>query len=89
MRVEGSGREEEREEEGVEMGCSEVMLRRVSAATMPPIEWPIRITRTEGSMVGEGVWAATSRSITLFWSLGGGGMLVGELDIGIVGWECS
>ena len=41
----------------------------VSAATMPPMEWPMRITRTEGSTVGDGVSAATSMSITAFWSL--------------------
>lgn len=64
--------------EGVEergMGVSRVMERRVSAATMPPIEWPMRITRTPGSMVGEGVFWATSRSMTLFCSLVG--LLVG------------
>jgi hypothetical protein len=33
------------------------------------MEWPMRMTRTEGSIVGEGVLDATSRSITLFWSL--------------------
>ena len=53
------------------MGVSDVMLRRVSAATIPPMEWPIRITRTEGSMVGEGVEAETSMSMTAFWSLVG------------------
>lgn len=47
-------------------GWSRAMLMRVSAATMPPIECPTSTTRTEGSMVGEGVLAATSRSITLF-----------------------
>lgn len=51
------------------MGCSEASSERVSAPTMPPIECPIRITCTEGSMVGEGVELATSMSITLFWSL--------------------
>ena len=51
------------------MGKSEVIARRVSAATMPPMECPTRIVWTEGSMVGEGVEAATSRSMTLFWSL--------------------
>ena len=45
------------------------MAKRASAATMPPIEWPMRIVWTEGSIVGEGVEAATSRSMTLFWSL--------------------
>lgn len=50
-------------------GESEVIVRRVSAATMPPIECPIRIVWTEGSTVGEGVEAATSRSMTLFCSL--------------------
>ena len=48
------------------MGASEQMARRVSAATMPPIEWPSNIVWTEGSTVGEGVDAATSRSMTLF-----------------------
>ena len=71
--VEGSGSvllsrvEDSGDEEG--MGDSEVMARRVSAATMPPIEWPMRMVWTEGSMVGDGVEAATSRSMTLFWSL--------------------
>ena len=51
------------------MGWSLRMERRVSAATMPPMLWPIRSVRTEGSMVGLGVEAATSRSMTLFWSL--------------------
>ena len=43
---------------------SEVMDRRVSAATIPPIEWPIKMVWTEGSIVGEGVLLETSRSIT-------------------------
>lgn len=47
-------------------GVSPAMLRRASAATMPPIECPHRITCTDGSTVGEGVRFATSRSITLF-----------------------
>lgn len=51
------------------MGCSEANSNRVSAPTMPPIEWPISITWTEGSMVGEGVELETSMSITLFCSL--------------------
>lgn len=51
------------------MGLSCRIERTVSAATMPPIEWPTRIVRTEGSMVGEGVELATSRSMILFWSL--------------------
>ena len=51
------------------IGESEVIARRDSAATIPPMECPIRIVSTEGSMVGEGVEAATSRSMTLFWSL--------------------
>ena len=51
------------------MGVSEVIEMRVSAATMPPMEWPMRMTRTEGSMVGEGVPSLTSMSITKFWSL--------------------
>ena len=49
-----------------ETGESDVMVRRVSAATIPPIECPIKIVCTEGSIVGEGVDAATSRSITVF-----------------------
>ena len=40
------------------------MDKRVSAATIPPMEWPIKMTRTEGSTVGDGVLAATSRSMT-------------------------
>ena len=48
------------------IGGSEMMERRVSAPTIPPIEWPRRITRTDGSMVGDGVAAETSRSMTLF-----------------------
>ena len=48
------------------IGESEVTASRVSAATIPPMEWPIRIVWTEGSMVGEGVEASTSRSMTLF-----------------------
>lgn len=42
---------------------------RSSAATMPPIEWPMRIVRTEGSIVGEGVRASTSMSMTFSCSL--------------------
>ena len=57
-----------REDEGG-IGGSDIIDSRVSAPTMPPIEWPIRMTRTEGSIVGEGVAAETSRSMTLFWSL--------------------
>ena len=57
-----------REDEGG-IGGSDMMDSRVSAPTMPPIEWPVRMTRTEGSIVGEGVAAETSRSMTLFWSL--------------------
>lgn len=53
------------------MGASEVMDSRVSAATIPPMEWPIRIVRTDGSIVGDGVEADTSRSMTTFWSLAG------------------
>ena len=34
-----------------------------------PIEWPIRMRRTPGLIVGEGVLFSASRSITLFWSL--------------------
>lgn len=48
------------------MGASEVMDKRASAATIPPIEWPTRMVRTEGSTVGEGVEADTSRSMTTF-----------------------
>jgi hypothetical protein len=58
------------EEENVaSMGWSEVRERIVSAATMPPMEWPMRITWTEGSIVGEGVWEVTSMSITFSCSL--------------------
>lgn len=42
---------------------SEVMRRVVSAATMPPMEWPMRMVRTEGSMVGDGEAFSTSRSM--------------------------
>lgn len=56
------------EEESI--GRSDVRARIVSAATMPPMEWPIRIVRTEGSTVGEGVALETSMSITFSWSLG-------------------
>ena len=52
------------------IGDSDAMAKRVSAATMPPIECPIKIVWTDGSIVGDGVEAATSRSMTLFWSLG-------------------
>ena len=47
------------------IGDSEAMASKVSAATIPPMEWPMRIVWTEGSTVGEGVEAPTSRSITL------------------------
>ena len=67
--VEGSGDVELSGEDEAGIGGSEMMERRVSAATMPPIECPTKTTRTEGSMVGEGVEAETSRSMTLFWSL--------------------
>jgi len=50
-------------------GCSFARTRRVSAATIPPIECPIRIVCTDGSTVGDGVACATSISITLFSSL--------------------
>ena len=63
--------EEEKEEEdgGVEgMGRSDVMASRVSAATIPPMLCPMRIVWTDGSSVGDGVPASTSRSITWFWS---------------------
>lgn len=52
--------------DGGGIGGSEIIERRVSAATIPPMECPTRITRTDGSIVGEGVPAATSRSIILF-----------------------
>src|ERR1700722_2069201 len=51
------------------MGVSDVMAINVSAATMPPMEWPINIVRTDGSIVGEGVRFATSISITFSCSL--------------------
>ncbi len=54
---------------GEAMGLSEVRAMTASAATMPPIEWPMRMVRTEGSIVGLGVCAATSRSITFSRSL--------------------
>ena len=60
-------------DEGGGRGGSEVMDRRVSAATMPPMECPMRIVCTEGSTVGDGVPAETSRSMTTFWSLQQGG----------------
>ena len=50
-------------------GCSFAIRSRVSAATIPPIECPIRIVCTDGSTVGDGVACATSISITLFSSL--------------------
>ncbi len=50
-------------------GTSDVMERRASAATMPPMEWPIKIVRTDGSMVGDGVDDETSISITTFCNL--------------------
>ena len=51
------------------MRLSDRMESRVSAATIPPMEWPTKTVRTEGSMVGEGVEAETSRSMTTFCSL--------------------
>lgn len=51
------------------MGESEQIARRASAATIPPIECPTKTVWTEGSIVGDGVEAATSRSMTLFCSL--------------------
>ena len=54
------------------MGVSEAIARRVSAATMPPMECPTRMTRTEGSTVGDGVPSLTSMSITAFCNLHGG-----------------
>lgn len=67
--VEGRGDVELSGEDEGGIGGSEVMDRSVSAATMPPMECPTKMTRTEGSIVGEGVEVETSRSITLFWSL--------------------
>lgn len=67
--VEGRGDVEFAGEDEGGIGGSEMMERRVSAATMPPIECPMRMTWTDGSIVGEGVEAETSRSMTLFWSL--------------------
>ena len=46
------------------IGCSDDSRRRVSAATIPPIEWPTRKTWTEGSTVGDAVRFATSKSMT-------------------------
>jgi len=51
------------------IGSSPMIERSVSAATIPPMLCPTRITRTEGSTVGAGVPAATSISMTWFWSL--------------------
>ena len=51
------------------IGVSEIIEIRVSAARMPPMEWPMSMTLTDGSMVGAGVPSFTSRSITMFWSL--------------------
>ena len=64
--MKGRGDAELLVEEGGGIGGSEMIERRVSAATMPPMECPTRITRTEGSTVGEEVEAETSRSMTLF-----------------------
>ena len=36
-------------------GCSAARRRSVSAATIPPIECPQRMTWTEGSTIGDGV----------------------------------
>lgn len=47
-------------------GWSFARRKRVSAATMPPIEWPMRTVCTDGSTVGEGVECATSMSMTRF-----------------------
>jgi hypothetical protein len=47
-------------------GWSPMMESSVSAATIPPIEWPTSMVWTDGSTVGEGVELATSRSMTLF-----------------------
>ncbi len=58
--------EEEVEEHEEDRGCSFASRRSVSAATMPPMEWPIKIVCTDGSTVGDGVECATSMSITLF-----------------------
>jgi hypothetical protein len=62
-----SGPEVEEEDGG--RGWSLASRRSVSAATMPPIEWPIRTVWTDGSTVGEGVECSTSMSMTRFWSL--------------------
>jgi len=67
--VEGRGDVELSGDDEGGIGGSETMDRRVSAATMPPMECPTKTTRTDGSIVGEGVEAETSRSMTLFWSL--------------------
>lgn len=39
----------------MEIARSEVIASIVSAATIPPMECPMRIVCTEGSMVGDGV----------------------------------
>lgn len=54
------------EEEDGGKGWSRATLSSVSAATMPPIECPTSTTWTDGSTVGLGVSASTSRSMTLF-----------------------
>lgn len=46
--------------------CSFASKRSVSAATIPPIEWPTRTVCTDGLTVGEGDAFATSMSMTLF-----------------------
>ena len=51
------------------IGCSVESSRNVSAATMPPMEWPIRIVWTDGSTVGDGLPCAHSISMTLLVSL--------------------
>jgi hypothetical protein len=50
-------------------GCSFASIRSVSAATIPPMECPMRIVCTDGSIAADGVRCATSISITLFSSL--------------------
>ncbi|KAF4506847.1 hypothetical protein G6O67_006888 [Ophiocordyceps sinensis] len=51
------------------MGFSDASPITISAATMPPIEWPTSTVLTDGSTVGDVVPAATSKSMTLSSSL--------------------
>ena len=48
------------------VSSSSKIERSVSAAIIPPIECATRTVRTDGSIIGDGVSAATSISITRF-----------------------